>query len=226
MKRNAKRLKAVARRRRTGLQRASAATWMENERLVDPESLRGSVLKRVEPAVRELINVSRDDQLLEALSTNTAIDALIHLVSGESAAAQVASNVQDPLREARARAARKMVDLLSAEGGPMGVEDVSRVLRITRAAVDKRRKAGTLIGVDDGGRAILYPSWQFTETGSLPGLDLVLRVMAVSDPWMRMQFFLGHDVDLGARPLDVLRSGRVEEAIGAARRFGKFGADG
>jgi hypothetical protein len=225
MKRKTKRLKAVAKRPRTGLQGA-AHSWVGNERLVDTGTLRGSVLQRVAPAVRELVNVSRDDQLLEALSTNTAMDALIHLVTRDSAAAQVASKVHDPLREARARAAKKMADLLSAEGGPIGVEDVVNILRISRAAVDKRRKAGTLIGIDDGGRAVLYPGWQFTGTGLLPGLDDVLRAMTVSDPWMRLQFFMGHDADLDARPLDLLRAGKIREAIGAAGRFGRFGDDG
>jgi hypothetical protein len=151
---------------------------------------------------------------------------LIHLVSSEAAAAQVAANVQDPLRAAKARAARKIAELLSAEGGPLGVEQVSRILRISRAAVDKRRKTGTLIGVADGGRAILYPGWQFTETGLLPGFEQSLKAMAIVDPWMRIQFFLSRDPDLGGRPLDALRGGRVDEVRRAAQRFGRLGEDG
>jgi hypothetical protein len=226
MNKQTKRPKIAAPRGRAGPRGSSALAWLENNARADTDALRGSVLKRVAPAVRELVRVSRDDQLLEALSTSTAIDALIHLVSGEAVAAQVAAKVQDPLREARARAAKKLAALLSAEGGPLRVDEVAAMLRITRAAVDKRRKVGTLIGIDDGGRAILYPGWQFTETGLLPGLDAVLKALAVSDPWMRMQFFLGHDAELRARPLDLLRSGRIDAVISAAKRFGRLGADG
>jgi len=227
LKKTVKRIKGlVHRQRRKGLQPMSSFGWLDNDRLVESDPLRSMVLKRLAPAVRDLVRASPKDQLLEALGANTSIDALIHLVSSEGVAAEVASNVQDPLREAKARAAKKVSGLLSAEGGPIGVEDVSKVLRISRAAVDKRRKTGTLIGIEDGGRAILYPSWQFTHTGLLPGLDESLKAMVIVDPWMRIQFFLSHDVDLGTRPLDALRSGRVDEVILAARRYGRLGEDG
>jgi hypothetical protein len=154
------------------------------------------------------------------------MDALIHLVSSDAAAVEAASNVEDPLREAKARAAKKFAELLAAEGGSVGVETAAKLLRITRAAVDKRRKNGTLIGIEDGGRAILYPRWQFTETGLLPGLDDALRAMPIRDPWMRMQFFLSKAIDLGSRPLDLLRKRRLDDVIRAASRFGRFGEDG
>ena len=197
-----------------------------NKILNNLNSLQGSVLKRVEGAVRHLVKVAPEEQLYEALSTSTAIDALIHLVSSEGAAAEAAAHVDDPLRAARARAARQMAKLLSAEGGPLGVETVADRLRITRAAVDKRRKSGTLIGIEDGGRSVLYPSWQFTATGLLPGLEQVLRSLGVTDPWMRLQFFLAEDPELGMRPLDALRAARQADTISAARRFGRQGDDG
>lgn len=195
------------------------------ERLVASDPLRGSLLKRIAPVVHRLVKDTREEQVQEALSTDTGVDALIHLVSGEAAAALAASTVQDPLREARARAAKKVSELLAAEGGPIGVEDAAKLLRISRAAIDKRRKNGTLIGIEDGGRAILYPRWQFTETGLLKGLDDALKVMVISDPWMRIQFFLSRDSDLGERPLDALRRGRISDVVAAASRFGSLGEE-
>jgi hypothetical protein len=225
MSKRVRRVKAVHKRRKSRLLAASHAAWLDAERL-EGDTLRGSVLKRLAPAVQHLVRISPDQQLLDALSTNTGIDALIHLISGENAAAQVASSTEDPLREARARAAKRFSELLAAEGGPIGVDDASKSLRITRAAVDKRRKSGTLIGIEDGGRAILYPSWQFTPTGLLPGLQESLQAMAITDPWMRMQFFLTVDSELGERPLDALRGGRIGLAIAAAKRYGRLGEDG
>jgi hypothetical protein len=226
MARKVKRISGVTTRPRRGL--LSSATRGEVERLEanDLLSLHGVVLKRVQSAVSELVNVSLEAHLLEALSANTAMDALIHLVSRDTAAAQVALNVEDPLRAARARAAKRMSELLAAEGGPLRVEEVAARLRITRAAVDKRRRAGTLIGIEDGGRAVLYPGWQFTETGLLPGLDDALRLIGVSDSWMRIQFFLSAEPDLGQSPLHALRRGRKEDVKLAAKRFGRQGDDG
>ena len=211
---------------RAGALRAGAATTVDFSELDETAALQNAVQTRAGEGLQQIIAAVSRDRLYQALSTKTPVDALIHIVSSESAVAHAATVVDDPLRAARARAAQRMADLLAAEGGPLGVEDVSAVLRITRAAVDKRRRAGTLIGVDDGGRAVLYPSWQFRDTGSLPGLDDVLRALDIRDPWMRIEFFLSPDPDIGGRPLDVLRDGRKAEVIAAAKRYGRHGEDG
>lgn len=222
---NIKRLKRVGSRPRAAhLQRAAQHSWLFDDRVVNESELKTSVLKRVAPAVRELVHSVSDAQLLEALSTSTSIDALIHLVSRDAAVGRVAAKLEDPLRDARARAAKKMAELIAADGGPIGVEDVAGILRISRAAVDKRRKKGTLIGIEDGGRSILYPVWQFTNTGLLPGIEDSLKVISV-DPWMRMQFFLTKDAELGERPLDLLRRGAIDPVVRAAGRFARFGED-
>lgn len=224
-RRKVKRVKAVRRRTKTGLS-AGSLSWMDGEKLVANDPLRMTVLKRVAPAVQKLVRNSPEGELYQALQRETSIDTLIHLLSGDAAAANVAHEVSDPLREARARAARRISELISSEGGTIGVQDVAKRLRISRAAVDKRRKNGALIGIDDGGRSVQYPSWQFTRTGTLPGLDRALKALVISDPWMRMQFFLNRDSDFGGRPLDALRNGEVERVIAAARRYGRSGEDG
>ncbi len=205
-----------------GTQASSAHDY---DRLDEPAALRAAVRTRVDEALQRIIAAVPREELYEALSTSSSIDAVIHLVSRESAVIQAVSAVDDPLRSARARAAKRMSDLLAAEGGPLGVEAVSGQLRITRAAVDKRRRAGALIGIEDGGRAILYPGWQFTETGLLPGLEDVLRALTVRDPWMRMEFFLSPDPDLDDTPLNALRRGRHTDVAAAARRYGRQGDD-
>lgn len=204
----------------------SAATSTKFAELDDPAALQNAVRTRAAEGLHQIISVVSRAHLWEALSTKTSVDALIHIVSAESAVAHAVTIVDDPLRVARARAARRMAELLAAEGGPMGVETVAELLHITRAAVDKRRRTGTLIGVDDGGRAVLYPGWQFSSTGALAGLDEVLRAMVIHDPWMRIEFFLSPDPELGKRPLDELRAGRKADVIAAARRFGRQGDDG
>jgi hypothetical protein len=118
-----------------------------------------------------------------------------------------------------------MADLVKAEGGPIGVEEVVKHLAISRAAVDKRRKSGSLLGIQDGSRAVRYPSWQFAASGVLAGLPDVLGAIGVDDPWMRLQFFLSPDGDLKATPLEALRAGRIEEVVNAAAKYGRQGED-
>ncbi|MSP00518.1 MAG: hypothetical protein EXR07_05625 [Acetobacteraceae bacterium] len=195
-------------------------------KLGETAALQSAVQIRAAEGLHQIIGAVSRQYLYEALITKTPVDALIKIVSSEASVALAATVVDDPLRAAKARAARRMVDLLATEGGPLGVDEVAAVLRITRAAVDKRRRAGTLIGVDDGGRAVLYPSWQFRDTGLLPGLDEVLRAMSIRDPWMRIEFFLSSEPDVGERPLDALHKGRKDEVITAARRYGRQGEDG
>jgi hypothetical protein len=205
---------------------AKFAAATDFSRLNETEALHSAVQTRAAEGLQQIITAVSRDRLYHALSAKTPVDALIHIVSSESAVAHAATVVDDPLRMARARAVRRMADLLAAEGGPFGVDQVAAVLRITRAAVDKRRRAGRLIGVADGGRAVLYPSWQFRDTGSLPGLDEALRALDIRDPWMRIEFFLSPDPDIGGRPLDALRDGRKAGVVAAARRYGRHGEDG
>jgi len=131
----------------------------------------------------------------------------------------------DPLARARTRgllAQRKMLDV---EGPPMAVGQVAQHLRISRQAVDKRRQAGKLLAVSRGSRSFLYPGWQFTETGVLSGLEETLQALTGHPPWACLRFFVSGNHRLGGkRPLDLLRQGRVQKVLKAAKAFGDHGA--
>ncbi len=131
---------------------------------------------------------------------------------------------EDPLAEARLRGLRIRDQILRSEGGTLSVGQVAEHLRISRQAVDKRRQAGKLIGLDIGRHGYAYPSWQFVERGILPGLGDVLNNMRVSDPWMQAGFFLSGDPRLqGTTPLERLRHGDVAAVVLAARGYGQHG---
>src|SRR5436190_1708476 len=121
MKTTTGRIKRVPGQPKKARNASSAAAWLDYGRLAHKDVLRSSVLTRIAPAVVRLVEATPEHELLEALSTNTGMDALIHLVSSDAAAVEAASNVEDPLREAKARAANKFAELLAAEGGPVGV---------------------------------------------------------------------------------------------------------
>jgi len=131
----------------------------------------------------------------------------------------------DLLARARLRGLDARARLLQAEGGPLSVDAVGRLLHITRQAVDKRRRAGRLLGLRIGRRGYAYPSWQFGEAGTLPGLEEVLLDLLNHDPWMQVGFFLNGNVRLGGEsPLAELRRGHVEAVQRAARAYGEQGA--
>lgn len=132
----------------------------------------------------------------------------------------------DPLAPARLRGLNSREQLLEAEGGAISAEEVAALLHITRQAVDKRRRAGHLIGVSTGRHGYAYPLCQFDHQGTLPGLELVLAELKEHDPWMQLAFLLNRNVRLGGEtPLAELRRGHVERVRNAARSYGEQGAD-
>jgi hypothetical protein len=127
----------------------------------------------------------------------------------------------DPLLPAQLRGLRAREQLLAAEGGTVSTAEAAALLGLTRQAIDKRRRAGKLLGLSLGRRGYVYPVWQFADGKVLTGLDAVLQELAEHDPWMQVLFLLNGNVWLDeARPLDELRRGRVGAVLEAARTYG------
>src|SRR5438128_536122 len=101
-----------------------------------------------------------------------------------------------PLAEARLRGIEARRQLLAAEGGTVGIQQVATLLNISRQAVYKRYRAGRLLAVDCGRHGYAFPSWQLVPGGVLPGLEKTLRALPDLDPWMKLAFFLGATVAL------------------------------
>jgi hypothetical protein len=130
-----------------------------------------------------------------------------------------------PLAKARLRGAVAMRVLLGGDGGAWTVEEVTTRLGISRQAVDKRQKAGRLLGVELPKRGVLYPAWQFSETGTLAGVVDVLAALCDHDACAQARFFTTENDRLaGKRPLDLLRQGKLERVLEAANVFGEHGA--
>ena len=126
---------------------------------------------------------------------------------------------------ARLRGIEAKRRILTEDGGILTSETVGEILTISRQAVEKRRKAGRLIGISLGRRGFGYPTWQFSERGTLPHLDEVLDALKQHDAWTKLVFFTSENAATdGRKPLDVLRSGDVEKVVAAARIYGEQGA--
>ena len=161
--------------------------------------------------------------LKDALKAPTEFDTILHALERPEVAAAVRN--QDPLAMARLRGIEAKRRMLGGDGGILSAEKVGEVLTISRQAVEKRRKTGRLIGVSLGRRGFGYPAWQFSERGTLAGLEPVLDALKPHDAWTKLVFFTSENAATsGKRPLDVLRSGNVEAVSAAARTYGEQGA--
>jgi hypothetical protein len=126
----------------------------------------------------------------------------------------------EPYREALRRGHEARKELLAAEGGVLSGAEVAELLGLSRQAVDKRRRLGRLLGFSIGRRGIVYPAWQFTEGGVLPGLEEVLSDLPIRTGWSPVIFMLSENawVD-NERPLDCLRRGEIECVRRAAKMY-------
>ncbi len=128
-----------------------------------------------------------------------------------------------PLLAAQIRAVEAKRRLLEADGGTVSGEESGRLLGISRQAVDKKRRGGHLLALPVGARQ-RYPVWQFKDGAILPGLTGVLAAFAAASPWLKAAFFVSRNARLGEkRPLELLRQGRIDDVMRAARTYGEHG---
>jgi hypothetical protein len=112
--------------------------------------------------------------------------------------------------------------ILEAEGGPLSSVQAAKLLKISRQAVDKRRRENKLLGLELGKKGYHYPSWQF----DLRGLEQVLTALGGRDPWEKLSFFLNPSGILGDRtPLTVLRGekDKLTDIVNAGVSYGEQG---
>jgi hypothetical protein len=131
----------------------------------------------------------------------------------------------EPLAPAFIRGIQDQRRLIEQHGGSLSAGQIAQMLGITRQAVDKRRRSHTLLALSMGRHGYRYPVWQFTKSGPLAGLEDVLQALEPHDEWMQIAFFVGKNPRLGDEtPVDMLRGGKVERVVKAARVYGEHGA--
>lgn len=186
----------------------------------DPEA---AFVRRGVAAILRMADELRGEGLIRALGESTDL-ALVLRALEQCERVGVAAE-QDPLAVARARGLRLRDELLGAEGGTIGADDVGNLLHITRQAVVKRRRRCQLLAVNVGRRGDLYPRWQLVEDGLLIGLTEILELLAEQSDWAKLRFFLSENSALeGKRPLDLLRAGKIEPVRRAARLANEHGS--
>ena len=159
-------------------------------------------------------------KLVEAVKAPTDFSVLLSALNTEEALASI--RVRDPLAGARLRGFEAKRNLIDAEGGALSSAQVAQLLKISRQAVDKRRKEGKLLALELGRKGYRYPSWQF----GLEGLADVLAALKDRDGWEQLAFFLNPTAALDDRtPVEVLRKGKgnIAAVVAAAAVYGEQG---
>lgn len=111
-------------------------------------------------------------------------------------------------------------ELEQAEGGSVSSEEVAELLGLKhRPSVAYKRKARELVAWRLTIGKWRYPRWQFSANGILPGIKDCLKALDTDNGFGAMIFFLSprHSLE-GQRPLDLLREGKVKEAVAVAER--------
>jgi hypothetical protein len=116
---------------------------------------------------------------------------------------------------------------LRQAGGAYDLEQVRTLMRgISRQAIDKRVQERSLLAVPGPNNRRAYPTLQFERDGSVvEGLKAVQDALPTGNPWTVLNFLTRPDDRLnGQKPIDLLKAGRVDLAVEAARRLGSQGA--
>jgi hypothetical protein len=98
-------------------------------------------------------------------------------------------------------------------------DEVRAYVHRSRPIINKMAKEGQLLAILDG-RVLRFPRWQFdpdSESGIVPHLADVLKVMDAS-PFRKAAWFVTENPRLRNRkPLDILRAGNVGAVVDEAR---------
>ena len=171
-----------------------------------------------------LVDKIDDDVALQALSAPDEVSTLVTFLALPEVAKTFAEETNDPLAAATARGIAQRKVLLEAEGGTASGQEMADLLGITRQAVDKRRKNGTLLAIPTGSNDWRYPRWQLHDQQILPGFDRVMKAFEGRGSWTRFHFLLSPNERLdGQRPLDALRSGNIDKVVEAIVAQGEQG---
>ena len=176
----------------------------------EPDSVQAAFLRRAIAAVEHIAETASAKTLTAALAAPTGVGSLAQLLSRSEVVGSAVTDL-DPLAPALARNVEHRERLLALAGGTVSAEEAGRLLGgITRQAIDKRRRANTLLAVREGSDW-RYPACQFIQSEIATGIADIVGGFAEAGPWAALDFLLAPDSALGGRtPLDALRAGDRE----------------
>jgi hypothetical protein len=186
--------------------------------------IRAAFWRRASSALRRIAEQADERSLTDAVSAPTDEGTLARAVAENAPLTGPVAEL-DPLAALIARGAEQKLALLQQAGGALPVSEVAKLLRISRQAVDKRRREGKLLAVPRGGD-FAYPACQFEDDGVVPGLSDVLKAFGAERAWGALAFLVTPDAEQldGLSPLEALKRRHRTEALlrlaGASRSDG------
>jgi hypothetical protein len=175
------------------------------------ERLTGAVIRRIERVPEKTA--------LDLLKHSTDAEMMVSFATTAEAFPELSGVRIDPLAKARARGMSMRQQIL-ARDDMLTLAQAAEALGLTAPAVNDRFRAGKLIALEAGARGRRYPAWQFDDEIAGRPLETVLAVLKGLSSWAIYRFFTTPDSSLeDETPLEALRRGDVEAALGAAKLF-------
>lgn len=175
-------------------------------------------LRRGQRALEKIAASASAKHLAEFAEAETDAEVLLRALN----TGLLAELRDDPLAGAKLRGAKMQKELLAAADG-LTSSQFAEALGVTPQAVNKSRRAGANLGVPVG-EQFMYPYIQVQDGRIVKGLKETLAALHVESEWSKLSFLMGEDTVLGARPIDALKEGRIDDTVAAARRYGEHGA--
>jgi hypothetical protein len=178
-----------------------------------PTAIRDAFIRRTAHAIERLAVQADEATLVEAMAAPTDFGTLARVLIDFGAIGSAVADI-DPGAVDLAREIEHRTDVVQRAGGTLSAEEVGKLLKITRQAVDKRRRNKSLLALRQGGDW-LYPRAQFHEHEAIPGVADVIRGFEDSGPWVTLEFLITEDDVLdGLSPLAaLLKGGDLRERV-------------
>ncbi len=151
---------------------------------------KNAFLERAHKAVQRMADEMSEEVLITALAAGSDVGTLARVISNPSLK-DPALEI-DPLAPARARALQHRKEIAQEVGAMLTVAQATDLLGITRQALDKRRKAGSVLGIRVGAEW-RYPELQFKNGAPLPRLRDILKAHHGVDGWVILDSITGAD---------------------------------
>ena len=182
------------------------------------DGMQRAFVRRANAAIERLVAGMPAEALVDALTAPTDVGAIARLLGRAELAGPAVADI-DPLVPAIARGVEHRQALREAAGGMLSAAEAGALLSISRQAVDKRRRAGGLLAVREGGDW-RYPACQF-DAGLgevVAGVPEVLGALEGQGGWVALDFLLAPDEALAGRsPIEALRAGDAAAVLRVAR---------